>query len=184
MGFERLISVVIGVATRAAVTPDLVERAQNGDTVALEKVIEVLARELLPLATALAGPTGAPDVLLGDALSRVYERIHQVRSSAALLGWARKILVRLYLDDRRRNTRRQVVRLETVTVSGPSGDLGTIDLHQALGRLPRDRRSLLVLHYWLGLTLAETAITLGLREGTVKSRLHGTLRLLRGELGP
>jgi len=176
--------VVIGVATRATVTPDLVKRAQNGDTVALERVIEGLARELLPLATALEGPVGSPDVLLGDALSRVYERIHQVRSSAALLAWARKIVVRLYLDEKRRGTRHQIVRLETVSAPAPAADLGAIDLHQALGRLPRDRRSLLVLHYWLGLTLAETGTTLGIREGTVKSRLHETLRSLRGELAP
>jgi RNA polymerase sigma factor (sigma-70 family) len=176
--------VAIGVATHAALTPDLVEQAQAGDSDALEQVINSLARDLLPLATALAGPAGSPDVLLGDALSRVYERIHQVRSSAALLSWARRILVRLYLDDKRRHGRHQIVRLETVTIPSPSADLGAIDLRQALDRLPRDRRSLLVLHYWLGLTLAETATTLGLREGTVKSRLHETLRSLRGELGP
>jgi RNA polymerase sigma factor (sigma-70 family) len=169
---------------RLAVTPDLVERAQNGDRVALETVIGALARELLPLATALAGAGGSSDELLGDALSRVYERIHQVRSSAALLGWARRVLVRLYLDEQRRTRRHQIVRLETVTAAAPPSDVGTIDMRQVLGRLPRDRRSLLVLHYWLGLTLAETAAALGVREGTIKSRLHETLRFLRGELEP
>jgi DNA-directed RNA polymerase specialized sigma24 family protein len=39
-----------------------------------------------------------------------------------------------------------------------------------------------VLYYLHGLSLQETATLLGLRLGTVKSRLHYALRTLRGQL--
>lgn len=159
--------------------PDLVERAQGGDVAALEEVIAVLARELLPVASALAGPDGGPE-LLGDALSRAYERLDQVRSPDALLGWARTLLVRLYIDGRRRRAR--LVRLDTIRVAVPAPDPRDLDVRRALARLPRDRRALVVLHYWLGFTLPQTASILGIREGTAKSRLHATLTQLRRDL--
>jgi len=68
----------------------IVLAAQLGDERALERVLADLAPELLPLALALTGGTGEADRLVGDALSRalsrVYERLHQLDEPAALLA--------------------------------------------------------------------------------------------------
>jgi RNA polymerase sigma-70 factor (ECF subfamily) len=53
----------------------------------------------------------------------------------------------------------------------------------ALSRLGPDERAVIVLHYMADLRLRDVADTLGLREGTVKSRLHAALRALRRDLG-
>ena len=53
---------------------------------------------------------------------------------------------------------------------------------ESLRRLPYDQRAVVVLRYWLGLTEAEIAESLGCRPGTVKSRLSRALRALRKEL--
>ena len=49
----------------------------------------------------------------------------------------------------------------------------------ALLRLPPDHRYVIALHYAGGLTLAETAVVLGVPAGTVKSRLSAGLAVLR-----
>ena len=55
-------------------------------------------------------------------------------------------------------------------------------LDGSLLRLPYDQRAVVVLRYWLGLSEAEIASTLGCRPGTVKSRHSRALRTLRKEL--
>ena len=49
----------------------------------------------------------------------------------------------------------------------------------ALQSLPRPQRSVVVLRYWLELSVAETAAELQISEGTVKSHAHRGLDRLR-----
>jgi DNA-directed RNA polymerase specialized sigma24 family protein len=69
----------------------------------------------------------------------------------------------------------------------PVGDTGSIvvdrdQVERALRRLDPDWRAVVVVHYFLGLPLPETAAALGIPLGTVKSRLHRSLAAMRVEL--
>jgi RNA polymerase sigma-70 factor (ECF subfamily) len=55
-------------------------------------------------------------------------------------------------------------------------------LDDAVVRLEPDDQVLVALRYGLDLTVPAIAIALGIREGTVKSRLHRALGRLRSEL--
>ena len=55
-------------------------------------------------------------------------------------------------------------------------------LLQAVNRLPEDQRLVVVCRFILDLSEAETASVLGLRPGTVKSRLSRALDRLREEV--
>ena len=57
-----------------------------------------------------------------------------------------------------------------------------LPLRDAVGRLPRELKDVIILRYFTGLTLAETARTLDLPQGTVVTRQRKALRLLRLEL--
>ena len=52
----------------------------------------------------------------------------------------------------------------------------------AVSRLSPDQRIVIALRFWHDLTLEQVAERLGLPLGTVKSRLHYSLRALRQEL--
>jgi RNA polymerase sigma-70 factor (ECF subfamily) len=54
-----------------------------------------------------------------------------------------------------------------------------LDLEAALGSLTAEQREVVVLHYVADLPLREIAEIIGIREGTVKSRLHAGLATLR-----
>ena len=54
----------------------------------------------------------------------------------------------------------------------------------ALRRLSADQRSVLALHYGLGLSISEAADSMGVRVGTAKSRLSAALRTMRVEIAP
>lgn len=154
--------------------------AQRGDDVALARLIRTLADELMPIASALTGGSGEADALLGDTLSKVYERLGQLEEPAAIHAWARTILVRKFIDQRRWLLRRPTCRLEAAENVGISpADPALIDVRDAVRTLDRRDRALLVLHYWQGFSIAECAQELGIPDGTAKSRLSAALERLR-----
>ena len=55
-------------------------------------------------------------------------------------------------------------------------------LRKAIAELSPGHRQVVTLRYFAGLTVPETARALGVREGTVKSRLHRALAILRVQL--
>jgi RNA polymerase sigma factor (sigma-70 family) len=56
-----------------------------------------------------------------------------------------------------------------------------VDISDALGRLPLAQRAVLVLRTCEGLSEQQTAATLGISAGTVKSRLHRARAAFREE---
>lgn len=163
---------------------ETVMAAQRGDDVALARLIRTLADELMPVASALTGGSGEADALLGDTLSKVYERLGQLEEPAAIHAWARTILVRKFLDQRRWLRRRPTCQIEAAENVGISpADPELIDVRDAVRALDRRDRALLVLHYWQHFTIAECARELGIPEGTAKSRLNRALARLRERLG-
>ena len=65
----------------------------------------------------------------------------------------------------------------------PSSALADRDqLERGFRHLKPEERALVVMHFYLDLPLQETADSLGLPIGTIKSRLHRTTQLLRASL--
>ena len=65
-------------------------------------------------------------------------------------------------------------------VADPSDDVATREqLARGFGRLTLEHRKVLVLRLYLGLSLEETASTLGIPAGTAKSRLHYAIEAMR-----
>ena len=58
-----------------------------------------------------------------------------------------------------------------------------LPLREAVRRLPEELRTVVILRYFTGLTLQETAESLELPVGTVSTRQRKALQLLRLELG-
>ena len=58
-----------------------------------------------------------------------------------------------------------------------------LPLREAVERLPRELRAVIVLRYFSGYTLAETARALNIPQGTAATRQRRALQLLRLELG-
>ena len=56
-------------------------------------------------------------------------------------------------------------------------------MDDAFAGLSVEHRAVLVLHYYVGMSIAEIATTLGIPYGTVGSRLHYGLRSLRAAFG-
>jgi RNA polymerase sigma-70 factor (ECF subfamily) len=103
-------------------------------------------------------------------------------------SWLRRILVRsCYREARRERVRRRielrVAPLELDESPDPASALADRDqIERSFRYLDPEQRALIALHFYGGLSLQETAETLGLPIGTVKSRLHRTTQALRASL--
>jgi RNA polymerase sigma-70 factor (ECF subfamily) len=113
----------------------------------------------------------------------VYEHVGDLREPEAITSWSRRVMVRKFIDQRRWLKRRPRVSIDTVDVATTLGtNAEQLDLRNAVGKLDRRDRALLVLHYWQRVPIAECARELDIPEGTAKSRLNAALRRLRREL--
>jgi RNA polymerase sigma-70 factor (ECF subfamily) len=122
-----------------------------------------------------------------EALIAAWRDVAGLRDPDRFDSWLRSLLVHACYREARRGRRRRVVeaRVEPATAHGmdPSSGLAERDeLEHALGSLSPEQRALVVLHYYLGLPLQETALALRIPVGTVKSRLFRTTQQLRAAL--
>ena len=134
---------------------------------------------LLTSAWMLSGDPHVAEELVQEALVRVY--VHWRRAKADNpLAYARRVLVNLHTD-RWRKHRREVLT-EEPPEAGHVHDPRTVDLVRALRTLSPRERECVVLRHYLDLSERQTAQTLGIGVGTVKSyTMHG-LRGLRALL--
>lgn len=123
---------------------------------------------------------GAED-LVQNTLVKLYVAWRRVRD-AEPDAYARRILLRCYLDERRRPWRRERTVELPDNPAYVSDHAATLDLRDALARLPARQRATVVLRFWADASVAETAQALGVSEGTVKSQTARAMAQLRSLL--
>lgn len=117
-----------------------------------------------------------------EAMTRAYERWHEVGAMANPAGWVFRVAVN---HGRNRVRRRMLERRKPPPTERDRPDVeGVADpaLAQALNRLSLDQRTVVVLRYHLDWSIEAIADALGCATGTVKSRLHRGLHRLESML--
>lgn len=136
----------------------------------------------------LCGDWHTADDLVAIALGKLYRRWRRIRTLANPDAYVRRMLLRCWLDERRRPWRREhPTALPPDRPAddryGPDGVTDRITLLQHLAELPPRRRAVLVLRYFDDLSIEQTAEALGCSTGTVKSQTARALDSLRQKLG-
>lgn len=143
---------------------------------------DLYARSRADIARALALALGDVDLAheaTDEAMARAYERWGAVRGLERPEGWVYRVAMNWALSIVRRRRRSQHRLYDPTDTSIAITDP---DVHAALGELDVKHRSVIVCRHLLGWSVAETAAALGVREGTVKSRLHRAHRILQARL--
>ena len=130
----------------------------------------------------LCGDWHRAEDLAQTTLIRMYRAWPRLNAREAVDSYARQVLVRAFLDERRRSWRRE--RSTGEVPDRADGDSAApyevrAELLTALALLPAQQRAVIVLRYWDDLSVEETARTLGIGEGTVKSYSARGLTRLR-----
>jgi RNA polymerase sigma-70 factor (sigma-E family) len=120
--------------------------------------------------------------------TKMYRVWHRIERHDTLDQYSRRVLVRAFLDERRRPWRRE----SSTIPDSPAFDVAALDdedrdarllLRTALTRVPKRQRAALVLRFWMDLSVEQAAELLGCSTGTVKSQTSQGLANLRTVLG-
>jgi RNA polymerase sigma-70 factor (sigma-E family) len=152
---------------------------------------EFAVRQAAPLrrcAYLFCGDWHLAEDLMQATLVKIYRAWSKVAKKDTMSSYARTVLLRTWLDEKRRPWRRSEVghaevpdRLdESVAPEQAAERSWARDIvHGALLNVPPRQRAVLVLRYFDDLSVAETAAAMGCTEGTVKSQAARGLANLR-----
>jgi RNA polymerase sigma-70 factor (ECF subfamily) len=166
---------------------DLIARVLAGDRGAARALYDAHAPRVFRLVYRLAGDEELARDFTQDTFVRAFERLSGFRGEAALSTWLHRIAVSTALNGMRRMKRfRRETDLDAAESVAATGNEGDPDLRTrltaAIDGLPEIYRVTLVMHDIEGYTHAEIAATLGVPEGTSKTRLHIARARLRETL--
>lgn len=143
---------------------------------------------LLRTAYLLLGDRGLAEDAVQISLMRTYQ--HWRKSSANPVAYSRTVLINLCRDQQRKFRRMREVPTESsffdrrLQLAPTDSVLDRHRLGAALRTLSDEQRAVLVLRFFLDMSVSETARVLGIAEGTVKSTTSRALDRLRLTMAP
>lgn len=165
----------------------VVRRAQDGDEHAFATIVDESIDRLFAVATLMTRDRTLAEDAVQDALVRAWRDLPSLRDPARISAWLARLTVNATYDVLRRQRRIREIRPlhddSAVVADQAPAMIDRAFLAWAYGRLPPEQRAVVVLHYYLGLSLDETAATLSIPPGTARSRLHAGLAAMRRSIG-
>lgn len=135
-------------------------------------------RAMYRAARALLSCDADAEDVVSEATLRAWQAFGRLRDEKALKGWLIKITVNC-AHEHHRKTARLSYTDDLEPLAGGAEDRHDFTLWDAVCALPEDYRVATVLFYYEDMTTAEIAKALGIREGTVRSRLSRARNRLR-----
>ncbi len=156
-----------------------------------DEVVREHADRVYRLAFRLAGNKHDAEDLTQETFIRVFRSLASYKPGT-FEGWLHRITTNLFLDMARRRSRLRMEGLpedtDRIPGRGPSPEQVFHDTHldpdlqAALDELPPEFRAAIVLCDVEGLSYEEIGTTLGVKLGTVRSRIHRGRQLLKAAL--
>lgn len=140
---------------------------------------EALKQRLYRTAALYLGGESAAVDAVDEAVYKGFCAYQKLRQPEFFDTWLTRILINVCNTELRR--RRRELSMDELPETAQE-QFDALPLKEALRRLPRDLREVVVLRYFTGLTLEETAQALDIPRGTVSTRQKKALTLLRLEL--
>ena len=166
---------------------ELVERAQQGDESAYAALAVRIGDRMYAAAHHILRNTERAEDATQQAMIDIWRMLPQLKDPDRFQAWAYRIVVRAAYAEagrqRRWGVRAAGVTAETTSAPDHASRVADRDqLERGFQRLPVDHRAVVVLKHFAGLSNDEIAEALDIPEGTVRSRLHYSLKTLRAAL--
>jgi len=161
-----------------------VQLACSGDKEAFARLIRALQPDLYHMARTLLNRDEDCADAIQETILKAYRGVGKLREPAFFRTWLFRILIHECRQLQRKHKRAALtdklpeLAMEAVRTP-PMRDL---DVRDAVDRLREPLRTLVKLHYFADMPLADIAEMTGVSEGTLKSRLHRARRSLAKRL--
>ena len=155
--------------------PTLLARLRAGDAQAFETLVTTYQHRVFGVALRMLGRRAEAEEIAQETFLRAHRALGAFRGEARLGTWLYAIASRLCLN-------------RLASAGGPDAvgalERGELEaaLHQAVAALPEERRIVVVLRDFEGLSYEEIAEALGVPLNTVRTRLHRARLDLKAKL--
>ena len=167
---------------------ELIQRAQEGDPLAVREIYRMYSPRVYAIVKRLAGDEGLAEDWAQEAWVRIFRALGTFRGDSRFTTWLHRIAVNSALHGRRwreRRVRDETPMIETLPARAHSDQtLLRMKLEKAMQQLPERMRQVLVLHDVEGYTHEDIADFLGVTAGTSKSQLFKARARMREILRP
>ena len=180
---------------------ELILRLQRGDEWAFQLMVRRFRKKIFSIAFGITLDAEESQDIMQEVFLQVYRTIGNFRGDASLATWLHRITVNRSLNWKRRWARRfKWLHVSTDSTDGlsaaePESDLPSPEtrvanaqtrqqIDKALKMLPEQARTIFVLRELEGLSYEEIADAIGIKLGTVRSRLFHARRRLKEILQP
>ena len=158
---------------------------KSSEEQAFREFVTARMRPLLRTAYLLSGDWHQAEDVVSTAIVKMYGAWARVRRADNPEAYARQVVVRTWLDERRRPWRREhpTAELPDTGSHGHGDDVAQrADLRRLLAELPARQRAVLVLRFYEDLSVERTAEILGCSQGAVKTLTSRSLDRIRALL--
>ena len=166
---------------------DVVVGAQRGDLAAFETLTLAHHPRLYRVALGILRDPHLAEDATQQAFLDIWRRFDRLSDPGKFEGWSYRLLVHAcYAEAKRKPTWAGGTDISQAD-EPPTRDAFELvvdrdQLERGFERLPVDQRAVVVLHYLLDMKLEQVAEALGVRQGTVHSRLNRAMKSLRAAL--
>ena len=181
----------------AAVPPKTDDADARANQAAFQSFVERNLRFAFRVAWALLRNRGDADDVVQDCFLRLYRKrawhgipglAEEIKDERAYLA---RVVWRMARDRQRKPGREEGgIEMDTITATDTSPETAALStsgisrIHRMIDALPEELRQPLVLSTLDEMTSAQIAATLGIPEGTVRTRIQRARMLLKQKLGP
>lgn len=149
------------------------------DMEAFARRVEALRPRLYRTAYCYLGSEAAALDAVDEAVYRALRSLRRLRQPELFDTWLTRILLNECAREKKRLSRLRPLE-EAPECSGE--DYDSLPLQDAIRRLPKELRDVVILRFFSGMTQAETAQALEIPQGTVATRQRRALQLLKLDL--
>ena len=156
---------------------------------AYQRIVQAYQGIAFRTAYVITGDAGDAEEAAQDAFVKAFRALPRFRPGAPLRPWLLRIVANEARNRRRSAGRRERLALRAADDrpgdAAPSPEAAVLDAERrarllgAVDQLREEERLVVACRFFLDLSEAETAAALGIRNGTVKSRLSRALARLR-----
>lgn len=170
----------------------LCKRVRKADKNAASELLKIYYVDIYSYLRRLCGGQADAEDLTQQTFLKVWSSLDGFAGRSRFSTWLHRIAYNTYIDWQRRNSRGIQSRADQWWQEWPDNNPGPFTnvaerqlaqrIYEAVDQLDEDKKHVVHLHYYQGLSLRETAKVLGIATSTVKYRLREVLKILKAKI--
>ncbi|MEX2415432.1 MAG: RNA polymerase sigma factor SigY [Paenibacillaceae bacterium] len=164
-----------------------IELAQQGDTAALARLLQEHYPFVLKYLVKITFDPHWAEDLAQETMLKCIHKIKLYNGQSQFSSWLITIATRIHIDHLRRRQRElnwqdQEINLRRIKFHAAHFDNDWPTVLEALGSVSANVRTAIILKHYYGYSLEEIATMMDAPVGTIKSRIHNGITIIRKEM--